>query len=127
MCKPLIKPYFIIAIFLYLIVHLGRFGWYNPVDWINSYLTDFLCMPIILTICLVSVRILKRIPHFCLTVSMISGMTLFYTVIFEYLLPKLNANYTADWLDVVMYFAGASLYMFIWKREEKDLMIGTSA
>ena len=114
MLKPLTRPYFLIAILLYLIVHLGRFGWYEPIKIVNSYLTDLLCMPIILTFCLAGIRLLKRIPTYVLTLPMIVAMTTFYAILFEYYLPNANSKYTADFVDVIMYFAGAGLYWIIW-------------
>ncbi|NOQ73082.1 MAG: hypothetical protein GQ574_13840 [Crocinitomix sp.] len=115
MFKPLLKPYFLIAITLYIIVRLGRLGWYAPNEWLNNYLNDFLCMPIILTICLVGVRFIKRIPKFHLTPIMIFGMTTFYAILFEYILPNSNPIYTADFVDVAMYFAGALFYWVYWR------------
>jgi hypothetical protein len=127
MFKPIYKPYFILAVVLYALVHLARIGGNPPVDWINSYLTDFLCMPIILTLCLVGVRFIKRIPEFVLTPTMIFGMTIFYGILFEYILPSKNSAYTSDHLDVVMYFAGAGLYWFLWNRESANAVVEARA
>lgn len=115
MCKPLFKSYFLIALAGYIFVRLGRIGWYTPNEWVNNYLTDFLCMPIILTICLVGVRFFKRIPQFHLNQLMIFGMTAFYAFLFEYMLPNSSSLYTADFVDVIMYFAGAIFYWGYWR------------
>ena len=126
MFRPFFKPYFLIALALYLIVRMGRLGWYTPNDWVNSYLNDFLCMPIILTICLVGVRYLKRIPQFKLSPVMIFGMTAFYAFLFEFVLPNSNRIYTADWVDVIMYFLGAFFYWAYWKRVSTKLSAVTN-
>jgi hypothetical protein len=121
MFKPLLKPYFLIAIALYIIVRLGRLSWYTPNEWVNNYMNDLLCMPIILTICLVGVRYLKRLPQFNLTPIMIFGMTTFYAVLFEYSLPNSSPLYTADIIDVIMYFAGAVFYWFYWRMNREKV------
>ena len=114
------------AAVLYAFVHIARMVGSPIINWVNSYLTDFLCMSIILTLCLVGVRFIKRIPHFVLTPAMIFGMTLFYAILFEYILPIANPSYTSDHLDVVMYFAGAGLYWFLWSREGRQPLIEVS-
>ena len=113
---PLVRTYFIVSVALYLFVHFFRFV-NNPLPAIvNNYLTDFLCMPIILTICLVGVRYFKKIPHFKLSVAMIFGMTLFYALFFEWFLPLNNLQYRADIVDVGLYFLGAFGYFLIWQK-----------
>jgi hypothetical protein len=74
-------------------------------------------MPIILTICLVGVRYFKKIPSFKLSVAMIFFMTLFYALLFEWVLPLNNFHYRADLLDVGLYFLGAFVYFLIWQNQ----------
>jgi hypothetical protein len=73
-------------------------------------------MPLILTICLVGVRYFKKIPRFKLSVAMIFGMTLFYALLFEWLLPLNNLQYRADIVDVGLYFLGALVYFLLWQK-----------
>lgn len=116
MLRPFFRPYFILSVLAYAFVRLSRQGWYDLPEFVNSYLTDFLCMPIILTFCLVGVRWIKRIPDFRLTPLMIFGMTAFYAVLFEWILPQQSSVYTADVLDALMYFLGALLFWFVWPK-----------
>lgn len=108
--KALLQPVFVISVFLYLMVRVARLGAFELPSLINSYLTDFLCMPIILTLSCIGVRLVKRLPNLRLTRFMIFGMTSFYALLFEYFLPNQNKIYTSDPWDVVMYFSGAVLY-----------------
>jgi len=112
--KPLIRSYFILSVILYILVRLGHLGYYELPRLINNYLSDFLCMPIILTISLVGVRLIKRIPDFTLSPFMIFGMTTFYAVFFEFYLPRTSAIYTSDGFDVLMYYSGAFTYWLMW-------------
>ena len=110
MWRPLIHPIFLVAVVAYLMVRINRQGWINLPTLLNDYLADLVCMPIILCFCLVGVRWIKKIPQFWLSWRMILSMTLFYAIIFEWLLPLKSNEYTGDILDVVMYFVGALVY-----------------
>lgn len=63
---------------------------------------------------MVGVRYLKRLPHFQLNPLMIFGMTAFYAFLFEYILPNSSPLYVADFVDVIMYAAGAVFYWLYW-------------
>ncbi len=117
MWRPIVSPLFLISILLYIVVHYCRNQGILLPEYMNSYLTDFLCMPIILTFCLLGVRFFKKLPEFQLSVTMIVGMTAFYAVLFEFVLPNSNNQYTVDPIDVVMYTAGAVLYYFIFRKK----------
>jgi len=108
--KALLQPVFVICVSLYLLVRVARLGAIELPILINSYLTDFLCMPIILTLSCIGVRFVKRLPSFHLNSFMIFGMTSFYALLFEYFLPNQNKIYSADSWDVVTYFSGALFY-----------------
>ena len=114
--RPLLRAYFIVSVVLYLFVHFFRYVNKPLPVLVNYYLTDFLCMPIILTFCLAGVRYFKKIPHFKLSILMILGMTTFYALLFELFLPLNNHQYHADLLDVGLYFLGAFFFFIIWQK-----------
>ncbi len=77
-------------------------------------------MPVILTLCLVGVRIIKRLPVFELTLKMVFKMTLFYAVLFEWMLPHYYPNtYTADFFDVIAYAMGGLSYILVFPQRKK--------
>lgn len=119
MLRPFFRSYFVLSILAYTFVRLSRRNNYDLPEFVNSYLTDFLCMPIILTLCLVGVRWIKRVPEFRLTLPMIFGMTAFYAVLFEWILPLRSPIYSADIFDVLMYFLGALLFWLVWLKSAK--------
>ena len=123
MFKPLGKVYFLVSLLVYTSIYVFRRVNIQLPELLNSYLTDFLCMPVILTLCLVGVRWIKKIPKFHLTAAMIFTMTAFYALFFEWYLPYQNTNYTADLGDVIMYFTGALVYWLIWRFEKKRLRL----
>lgn len=114
--KLLVKPYFLLLSIVYLITRYLKSTNLELPIFIKNHLTDLLCMPIILTLCLVFVRIVKRIPNYVLTPFMIFSMTAFYAVLFEYIAPKSNPNQTGDWIDVLMYGIGGIGYWLVQRR-----------
>ena len=87
--------------------------------WVNNYMNDFFCMPIVLFVCQYAVRKLKSHLKFRLSLPLILSVTLYYAIYFEYYLPKINPRYTADPLDVVLYFLGALFFYFTENRVRK--------
>jgi len=114
--KTLTKPYFIIFSGIFLIVYFLQCIHFPLPSLINNYLNDFLCMPIVLTLCLAFVRFIKKNPGIQLSVFVIFSVTIYYSVYFEYYLPKVNARYTADPIDVLLYFAGAFIFYLLQKK-----------
>lgn len=118
MFKPLFDRLFIIAVLAYAVVRLARLNVYTLPNWINGYLSDLVCMPIVLTLALVGVRFFKRLPNYQLTSPMIFGLTVGYSIYFEWVLPNTSSAYTADKLDVAFYFIGAVVYWGYWRKKK---------
>lgn len=108
--KILKHPIFILLVILASIVYTS-----NLLDWklphfIKFYLNDFLCMPIVLSICLASIRYLKNDNTIYVPIGVIIIITLYFSLHFEWLLPKFHERYTADFIDIGLYFLGALLF-----------------
>lgn len=84
-------------------------------QWILFYATDLLCMPIVLTICLLVVQQVKGERSLRLPLPPVLSLALFYSIFFEIYLPPSHPRYTADPLDVLMYFMGALIFFFLQK------------
>jgi hypothetical protein len=89
---------------------------------LKNYFTDLLCMPITLTISLVLLQVIKRDDRLRLTPIMIISLTIFYAYLFEYYAPSTSSNFTADWLDVLMYCIG-SLFFWFWQKYHPSLKL----
>ncbi len=85
-------------------------------NWVYFYLGDLLCMPFVLSLCLVAVRIIKNDDSLYIPLGPIIALTAFYALYFEWLLPQYNARYTGDIIDVVMYILGSALFYVFQKR-----------
>lgn len=84
--------------------------------WVRFYAADFLCMPIVLSFCLLLIRKYKQAPNLKLPLYSILSLTTFYSLYFEVYLPPRNLRYTADPIDVLMYFSGAMLFYLVQKQ-----------
>ena len=107
--------YFSILIFFSILI-LKRFAVFLP-PWIYSYVNDFLCMPVVLTIALKVVHWIKKDHSVRLPLLLVLTLTTFYAVYFEYYMPRVETRYTGDWLDVIMYFAGAFTFYLLQFRK----------
>ncbi|WP_378174888.1 hypothetical protein [Aquimarina sp. SS2-1] len=92
---------------------------------IENYVNDFLCMPIILHICQFTVRKLKSDPCITLPFPLIMIVTLGYALYFEWYLPKHTIRYTADWMDVFLYFLGAIFFCGIALDKKRISVVST--
>ncbi|OEY71625.1 hypothetical protein [Salegentibacter salarius] len=84
-------------------------------DFINFYLADFLCMPIVLSICLFTVQFLKKDKTLRLNLFTVLSVFVMYAIYFEVILPPLHWRYTADIIDVLLYLIGSFLFYLLQK------------
>ena len=85
-------------------------------NWMYFYVNDFLCMPIVLGICLAILRILKKTEALYVPISVVLALTLYFSIYFEWLMPQINTRYTSDIIDVGLYFLGAILFFKFQKQ-----------
>ena len=119
MVKRLIYfPVFIVALTIYLCQHLGL-----PLHWlVNNYVNDFLCLPLVLGTLSFFIRYLKKDKNFQFPLVFVLILASYYSFFFEYYLPKVSQRYTADWIDVVLYFAGAMLFFLVEKQVNRKCL-----
>lgn len=106
-------PVFFGSIGLYVLIRFWRTSTYAIPDWINGYITDLICMPVVLMICLAFVRLIKSNSEIIINKWLIGFLCIEYAILFEWILPQRSSIYTGDWLDVVMYFLGGFIFYFI--------------
>ncbi|HEY9184731.1 MAG TPA: hypothetical protein VIM94_05360 [Salegentibacter sp.] len=82
---------------------------------LRFYLADFLCMPIVLAICLFCVQFIKKDRNLRLPAFSIFSLFVLYSIYFEVILPPLHERYTSDPVDVLMYLSGSLLFYFLQK------------
>ena len=87
---------------------------------INNYLNDLLYIPLILGTIEFTIRRIKKDSSFKLPFGFVIFLAISYSFYFEYYLPKVNSRYTADWIDVILYFLGGIAYFFIGNIKKKQ-------
>ena len=111
---------FVVFTIAFLIIQFHTFLQFNLPDWVLFYVKDFLCMPIVLTIGLVVAQVIKKDRSIRLSLFTIMSLTVFYTLYFEIFLPRVHTRYTADLLDVLMYFSGSLLFYFLQGKSKRS-------
>ncbi|WP_432672172.1 hypothetical protein [Flavobacterium sp. SM2513] len=104
--------YGIMAVIAVVIYSMQRMDLPLPA-FVNNYVNDLLCMPLILGVLTFIIRRLKKDKYFTFPLLFVLFIASYYSVYFEYYLPKENARYTADWIDVALYFIGAIAYFLL--------------
>tara|TARA_Y100000589_G_C26964539_1_gene552057 strand:- start:416 stop:808 length:393 start_codon:yes stop_codon:yes gene_type:complete len=82
-------------------------------SFLNHYLADLICMPIIFYLVGEIFRILKI--NSILSLPKIIFGVVYFSFIFEFLLPQFSNRYTRDWYDVLMYCIGGLFYYVVFK------------
>ena len=84
--------------------------------WIYFYINDFLCMPIVLSLCLAVSREIKKTETLYVPLIVVIILTTYFTLHFEWLMPQISARYTGDIIDISLYYLGALLFYNFQKR-----------
>jgi hypothetical protein len=79
---------------------------------INNYVNDLLYLPLTLGAITYIIRRLKKDSYFELSMGFIVLLAGYYSFYFEYYLPQINSRYTADFIDVILYFIGGFAFFF---------------
>jgi hypothetical protein len=100
---------------LYAMARVGRAsGWLSgPADW---YLTDLLCLPLVLGLALQVQRLCGRSRDWSLPCEHGLVAAAGYGLYFEWLLPRLDARFVADPGDFLCYLLGWLLFEFLLNR-----------
>lgn len=110
--KHLFDPLFTAYCLIWAVIHAGRyFG--HPIPLLNGHLTDLLTVPAIAHL---TVTVIRRFSYqkaaYRYPFSYLIFIALYAAVVFEWLMPRYSAKYTADGWDVVAYLAGAVFYYY---------------
>ena len=90
---------------------------------INNYVNDLLCLPLLLGAMTFVIRLLKKDNSFKFSIGFVVFLACYYSFYFEYYLPKVNPRYTADWIDVILYFSGGFAFFFSKSIKHKTFVI----
>lgn len=109
-------PLFLFISAVAIAIYLAKLGDVPLPNWMYFYLSDLLCMPSVLSVCLAIVRIAKNNTFLYIPPGAIIALTAYYAMYFEWVLPQYNTRYTADIIDVALYSIGSILFYVFQKR-----------
>lgn len=108
-----IPVWFILFILIYLINQLLDKKY--KYDFLNYYLNDFLAVPILLQLVLISFQLLYKNAHIYLGKDKILYTVIYISVFFELFLPYFSERFVGDWRDVMMYCIGGFTFFLLQK------------
>jgi len=108
--SPLASWVFILAALLFsfnqVLIFTGVDYWF-----LTGYLDDLVVLPVVLPIITVLLRFVSNSPKLELDIGMVVTAFLLFSVVFEFVLPHFNKQYTADYYDVLCYGIGGVIYL----------------
>ncbi|WP_295772262.1 hypothetical protein [uncultured Mucilaginibacter sp.] len=85
-------------------------------EFVRYYLNDLLIVPLTALITRSVMRLIFGAKTLILTIGQVLYIVVFYSVIFELVLPFYIQRYTADYADVMMYALGGIFYLLFINR-----------
>lgn len=104
--------WFWIFLVSYLAIYLAKMSGFIFPALIHYYFTDLLAIPITATLSMWFMRLLLQNRNLLLSRWQVTFIVIWFSVVFEIVLPLFMKRYTGDALDVLMYIAGG---LFYWK------------
>lgn len=78
----------------------------------DYWLNDILCFPILLESTQISMRLILKQKDLRLTIWQVFFACIYGSVLFEWILPRLNGEFVSDLIDVFCYISGATIWYF---------------
>lgn len=107
------KSYLFIFVTLAAIVYVFQKVHLKLPVFVNNYLNDILCIPILLKVSQLVIRHIKSNNRLKIPISLQIFVTTLYALVFEVILPNFHKRYTSDFLDVIAYFFGLIIFQII--------------
>ncbi|WP_164905144.1 hypothetical protein [Aequorivita ciconiae] len=109
--------YVLLSLVLFLCIQSWKYFSGIPSNWVFHYLNDFLAIPIVATVCLNVVWLIRNDYSLRLNLFTVLSLVALFSVFFEYYLPQQSHRYTGDVWDVVCYFLGGVVFYSLQKME----------
>lgn len=116
--KKSIYVYFVFSVLVGTSVYVAQKLNLKIPNIIQFYLNDFLIIPIVLTISLIILRWSKDDENYQISIWLILYACSSYAFLYEYILPKFHLRYTADLIDIVLYFMSGFLFFILQKNNQ---------
>ena len=120
--KTLRHPLVFVSILLFLVHQIIEKGFNYSIPISDAYLDDLVCMPIILGLGTQIIQWIHPVKNlYFLDKNAIILTVIFYSILFEGILPFLNPIiYTADWIDIALYALGGYMFYNLVSKKVKE-------
>ncbi|MGM0582727.1 MAG: hypothetical protein ACQETL_18765 [Bacteroidota bacterium] len=120
--KTLRHPLVLVSILLFLVHQIIEKGFDYSVPILHAYLDDLVCMPIILGLGTQIIQWIHPVKSlYFLDKNAIFITVIFYSILFEAILPSVNSSiYIADWIDVALYALGGFMFYNLVSKKVKE-------
>ena len=81
----------------------------------RNHFNDLLAIPLLLSY---SGVLIEKVAKKKISIKLMIGLTIISSFIWEYITPKLIKGSTGDWLDVLAYFMGLIVFIWIERRNK---------
>ena len=108
-----LKVCFWVCLNLYFLVLIAREINIKLPHFINDYYGDLICIPMVLSITQKLIRIIQQNPNFLIQKTMNITVVVYFSLMFEWILPIYSDRYTSDWIDVICYVAGGFVFFIL--------------
>lgn len=113
----ILHRYILVSLVVFFCVQTLKYFSIVAPKWVFNHLNDFLTIPLVATVGLHGVWLLKKDYSLRLDIFTIFSLVAFYSVFFEYYLPQQSHRYTGDVWDVVCYFLGGIVFYVLQQQE----------
>ncbi|PVY37325.1 hypothetical protein [Pontibacter virosus] len=77
--------------------------------WVQHYLDDLLCLPLVLTVTIFILRYFYG-PQLRLSWYHVAFTVVYFSLAFEVFFPRFMPRYTSDWVDAALYAIGGVIF-----------------
>ena len=110
-----LQGYVFVSLLLFIVVEFFKYCNFQLPNLFLSHLNDLLTIPLVATLCLHGVWIIKSDRSIRLNSFSILSLVAMYSFYFEYYLPGQSHHYTGDIWDVVCYLCGGIIFYLLQK------------
>ncbi|TXD81650.1 hypothetical protein ESY86_00025 [Subsaximicrobium wynnwilliamsii] len=106
----ILHGYVLLSLLLFFTVQSLKFYAVVSPIWMLHHLNDFLVIPMVATLCLHGVWLIKKDTTIRLNLFTILSLVALFSLVFEYYLPQQSYRYTGDLWDVISYVLGGFMF-----------------
>lgn len=125
--KKVVFILYLLSWLSYLFIFIAKKSGFPLPYFFKCYFADLLALPLILGAATFLLKKYTVNEQFYLSSFKILVACLYFSVLFEWLLPRYSTAYTGDFMDVICYFTGGAIYLCISRYSKTKLIRNATA